>query len=50
MFAPSKWPEDRIAKGETTFPGLCRSPVQQILAGWAVTVMIGIAALAASLL
>jgi hypothetical protein len=50
MFVPSKWREDRSAKGEMTYPGLYRSPVQQILAGWAVTVIIGIAALAASAL
>jgi hypothetical protein len=50
MFAPTKWREGRIAKGETTFRGLCPSPVQHILAGWTVTVMIGIAALAASVL
>jgi hypothetical protein len=50
MFAPSKWRDDRIAEGETAFPGLCRSPMQHILAGWAVTVIISIVALAASVL
>jgi len=50
MFAPSKWPDDRIAESETTFPGLCRSPMQHILAGWAATVTIRIAALVASVL
>ena len=50
MFAPSKWRDDRIAESETTFPGLCRSPMQHILAGWAATVTIRIAALVASVL
>ena len=50
MFAPSKWPDDRIAESETTFPGLCRSPVQHILAAWAVIVTISIVALVASVL
>jgi hypothetical protein len=50
VFAPSKWRDDRIAEGETTFPGLCRSPMQHILTGWAVTVIISMVALVASLL
>jgi hypothetical protein len=50
MFAPSKWRDDRIAVSETTFPGLCRSPMQHILAGWVVTVIVRIAALVASVL
>jgi hypothetical protein len=47
MFAPSKWRGDRIATSETTFPGLHQCPIQQILAGWTVAVVIGLAALAA---
>ncbi len=50
MFAPSKWRDDRIAESETTFPSLCRSPMQHILAGWAVIVIISIVALVASVL
>jgi hypothetical protein len=50
MFAPSKWRDDRIAESETTFPGLCRSSMQHILAGWAVIVIIRIVALVASVL
>jgi hypothetical protein len=50
MFAPSKWRDDRIAESETALPGLCRNPLQHILAGWAVTVLISIVALVASVL
>ncbi len=50
MFAPSKWRDDRIAESETAFPGLCRNPLQHMVGGWAVTVMISIAALLASVL
>jgi hypothetical protein len=50
MFAPSKWRDDRIAESETTFPDLCRSPTQHIVAGWAVTVIISMVALIASVL
>jgi len=50
MFAPSKWRDDRTAESETTSPGLYRSPMQHILAGWAVTVIISIVALVASVL
>ena len=50
MFAPSKWRDERIAESETTFPGLRRSPMQHILAGWAVIVIVSIVALFASVL
>ena len=50
MFAPSKWRDGRISESETNFRGLCRSPMQHILAGWAVTVIISIVALVASVL
>lgn len=48
MFAPSNWSADRIAQGE--IPGLGRSPAQHILASWAAAVIVGVAALAASVL
>jgi hypothetical protein len=50
MFAPLNWRVDRIVEGEVNFRALGRSPVQHILAGWVVAVVIGIAALAASTL
>jgi hypothetical protein len=50
MFGASEWRDDRIADVETIFPGLCQRPMQHLLAGWAVTVIIGMAALAASVL
>jgi hypothetical protein len=50
MFGASEWRDDRIADVEIIFPGLCQRPMQHILAGWAVTVIIGMAALAASVL
>ena len=50
MFSPLKWRGDRISNSETTFPGLHQSPLQQILAGSTVAVVIGIAALAVSAL
>jgi hypothetical protein len=50
MFSPSKWRDDRIAESETTFPGLGRNPLQHVVGGWAVTVIISIAALVASVL
>jgi hypothetical protein len=50
VFAPSKWRDDRIAESEITFPGLCRGSMQHILAGWAVTVIISMVALVASVL
>ncbi len=50
MFAPSKWRGDLIADAETIFPRLCQRPMQHILAGWAVTVIIAIVAMAASIL
>jgi hypothetical protein len=50
MFGASEWRDDRIADVETIFPSLCQRPMQHLLAGWAVTVIIGMAALAASVL
>jgi hypothetical protein len=50
MFGVSKWQDDRSADVEINFRGLCQHPLQHLLAGWAVTVIIGVAALAASLL
>ena len=50
MFGVSEWQDDRSADVEIIFPGLCQRPMQHLLAGWAVTVIIGIAALAASVL
>lgn len=50
MFAPSKWQADEIAEVEINFPGLGRSPGQGVLAGWVAALIIGIAALAASVL
>jgi hypothetical protein len=50
MFGASDWRDDRTADVETIFPGLRQPPMQHLLASWAVTVMIGLAALAASVL
>jgi hypothetical protein len=49
MFGASEWRDDRIADVET-IPDLCQRPMQHLLAGWAVTVIIGMAALAAPVL
>jgi hypothetical protein len=50
MFAPSIWRFDRMVEGKVTIRDFDRNPLQHILAGWVVALVIGIAAFAASTL